>query len=71
MSSALQTVLRVEEYRIDPNAAAPKKKSATTGFPTPVSRFSFRWCIALTLDIQLLREEIEYSRKYPTENLAS
>jgi hypothetical protein len=30
-----------------------------------------RLCIALTLDIQLLREEIEYSRKYPTENLAS
>jgi hypothetical protein len=30
-----------------------------------------RLCIALTLDIQLLKEEIEYSRKYPTENLAS
>ena len=30
-----------------------------------------RLCWALTIDVQLLKQEIEYSQKYPTENLAS
>jgi hypothetical protein len=30
-----------------------------------------RLCWALTIDVQLLKQEIEYFQKYPTENLAS